>query len=316
LQAELGVTSNDSIDARVKSALGESLNWLLVGGPPCQAYSLVGRSRMRGANEEEYERDPRHFLYKEYFRIIAVHRPPIFIMENVKGLLSAKVQQQKTFELILADLQNPLSAIDINSDKPLSYKLFSISMKRAENLDKTSPEDFIVRSEEYGIPQARHRIIIIGIRSDIYTKAPDILEKMDQVSIDQVISDLPKLRSGLSKEIDSAEKWRNAIKAVAEEKWLYSLPSGLKQAIIRASKRIGANLTRGQSFAPLIISPAKYHDWYVDSLLNAVCNHETRGHIHSDLYRYFFAAVFARVNHRSPTLNDFPQELLPNHENV
>ena len=66
----------------------------------------------------------------------------------------------------------------------------------------------------------------------------------------------------------------------------------------------------------MIVTPEEYYKWYVDERLNGVCNHETRAHIRKDLHRYFFAAVFARQNGRSPTLNDFPKELLPKHENV
>jgi len=238
-------------------------------------------------------------------------------MENVKGLLSSRrIKKQNTFDLIISDLKRPLDVDAKYTNGPLLYKLFSISKKRPENLYEIKPEDYIVRSEDYGIPQARHRIIIFGIRSDIFNSDPAILEKTDQVSIDDVISDLPKLRSGLSKEADSAKEWHNAIKTIAKAKWLESLPERLKYAIIRASARVGRSLTRGKPFTPLIVTPKKYYEWYADSALAGVCNHETRGHIREDLHRYFFAAVFARLNGRSPTLNDFPEELLPNHKNV
>jgi len=315
--AELGKTDRGVVKSRIEDALDGASDWVLIGGPPCQAYSIVGRSRMIGGYNGEYEKDPRHFLYKEYLQILADHCPPVFVMENVKGLLSAKLQQKKTFELILSDLQNPSSAVDNKSGKSLSYKLFSISRKRQENSDDIMPEDFIVRSEDFGIPQARHRIIILGIRADIYKSDPKILEKIiKQVSIDDVIGDLPKLRSGLSKEADSAEEWRNAVKEIKEAKWLNSVPSELKQAIISSIRKVGASLKRGESFVPLSSPPKKYREWYVDNALTGVCNHESRAHIRDDLHRYFFAAVFAHVNGRSPTLRDFPKELLPNHKNV
>ena len=74
-QAELGsyATSYDEIDERIRKGVGSRTKWLLIGGPPCQAYSLVGRSRMRGVNKENFENDHRHFLYREYLRILAVH---------------------------------------------------------------------------------------------------------------------------------------------------------------------------------------------------------------------------------------------------
>lgn len=315
--ATLGEEDRNLVKSRIEEALNGANNWVLIGGPPCQAYSLVGRSRMIGEDRGKYETDPRHYLYKEYLRILADHQPPVFVMENVKGLLSSTIQQQKTFDLIQADLRNPSIAINGDSGTPLSYKLFSISNKHPENPDEIEPEDFIVRCEDYGIPQARHRIIILGIRSDIFLSNPRLLNQVvEQVSIDDVIGDLPKLRSGLSKEEDSAENWRVAVKAIADAKWLKSLDTKLRDAIISSSKRIGASLDRGNPFVPLIVAPKKYPEWYVDGTLSGVCNHETRGHIKSDLHRYFFASIFAREHGRSPTLNDFPRQLLPDHDNV
>ena len=54
-----------------------------------------------------FEKDIRHFLYKEYLRIIIDHAPPVFVMENVKGLLSAKVEGELVIRRILADLKKP-----------------------------------------------------------------------------------------------------------------------------------------------------------------------------------------------------------------
>ncbi|MCK6584500.1 MAG: DNA cytosine methyltransferase [Anaerolineales bacterium] len=316
-QAELGRADRDVVRSRIKEALNGAIYWLLIGGPPCQAYSLAGRSRIIGEDKRKYETDPRHFLYKEYLQILADHQPPVFVMENVKGLLSATLKQQKIFELILRDLQNPSGVADNKFGRGLSYKLFTISRKRKGNSTSTSPEDFIVRSEDYGIPQARHRIIILGVRSDIYKLDPGILEKTTkQVSIDDVIGDLPRVRSGLSKEADSAERWRDAVKSIAEAKWITQLDQSLRQAIISATRKVGASLTRGNSFLTSDFTPNVYREWYSDCALNGICNHETRMHMREDLHRYFFAAVFARKNGRSPTLDEFPEELLPNHRNV
>jgi len=316
-KATLGQEDRALVKSRIEEALDGAANWILIGGPPCQAYSLVGRSRMIGEDRGKYETDPRHHLYKEYLRILADHKPPVFVMENVKGLLSSKIEQQKTFDLILTDLRNPSHAVGGDLDKSLSYKLFSISHKHPENSDEVTPSDFIVRCEDYGVPQARHRIIILGIRSDIFKSNPKTLDKViEPISIDDVIGDLPKLRSGLSKEEDSAVKWRDAIKTIVDAKWLKSMDISLRDAIVSASKRVGASLDRGSSFAPLIVAPKKYSEWYVDKALSGICNHETRAHIKYDLHRYFFAAIFAREYGKSPTLSDFPRQLLPDHDNV
>lgn len=318
-KATLGKTDRETVKKSINKALNGALNWVLIGGPPCQAYSLVGRSRMRNVNPWKYARDHRHQLYKEYLQILADHRPPVFVMENVKGLLSSrrtKTKSENTFQLILSDLRNPSSAV-YEDKSSLSYKLFSMSHENPDNLEEINPEDFIVRSEEYGIPQSRHRVIILGIRSDVFKTKPNILKKSTkQIPIESVINDLPKLRSGLSKDVDTLENWRNAIKEIENAAWIRSINSDLKESLLSALKRVGVNLNRGSSFAPHNAGTCKHASWYKDRKLGGVCNHETRSHIREDLHRYFFAAVFARKYGIPPKLNDFPAELLPNHENI
>lgn len=87
LKISLGPASHVKIRKIVDERLKGNELWALVGGPPCQAYSLAGRSRMMG--RLDFEKDERHLLYLEYLRIISDHEPPIFVMENVKGLLRA-----------------------------------------------------------------------------------------------------------------------------------------------------------------------------------------------------------------------------------
>jgi DNA (cytosine-5)-methyltransferase 1 len=98
------------IDNRITTALCGKKNWVLIGGPPCQAYSVIGRVRMRGQDPEKYENDPRHYLYREYLRILATHRPPVFVMENVPGLMSSQANGEGTFEKILNDFSLPQGA--------------------------------------------------------------------------------------------------------------------------------------------------------------------------------------------------------------
>ena len=130
----------------------------------------------------------------------------------------------------------------------LTYMLFSFSKKRDEELTELKPEDFVVHSEEFGIPQARHRIFIFGIRSDFYKFTPDILQQVAKVLINEVINDLPKLRSGLSKELDSDETWREAVKDVANAEWLATLPEKLQKKIIEDSNKVRKGLSRGKAF--------------------------------------------------------------------
>jgi DNA (cytosine-5)-methyltransferase 1 len=306
------------VDDRIRAAVGAKRNWVLIGGPPCQAYSLAGRSRRK--NDPTFATDEKHFLYEQYLRIIAVHQPPVFVMENVKGLLSAKVQEEGIFDRILTDLQNPLDAVvgPAQGQEPLRYRLFSLVTGKRGRAGKVQPEDFIVRAEDYGIPQARHRLILLGLLADSRA-VPDVLQKQAWVPIEDVISNLPRLRSGLSKEQDSGEAWRDALRTVTHASWLHGPKVGeeLRREILSVLWKVDSELGRGGEYHPQSRRSLKRHRrWFIDRRLGAVCNHSTRSHIRADLHRYLFVAAFGRVHGRSPLLGDFPAELLPLHENV
>ena len=149
------------VDHRIKNALQRSKMWVLIGGPLCQAYSTVDRSRLRGADPEGFEADPRHFLYKEYLRILAVHKPPFFIFENVKGILSSKVNGENMFTHILADLQEPDKAMSdqlasgVTALSGLRYSIFSLSELSASLFLPKEVSRYVIESEQYRIPQAR-----------------------------------------------------------------------------------------------------------------------------------------------------------------
>lgn len=160
LRFSLGPENHETVRQLITNRLKSEKRWALVGGPPCQAYSLVGRSRMMG--DPEFEKDIRHFLYREYLRIIIDHAPPVFVMENVKGLLSAKVDGQLVINRIISDLVSPKAALG-TSENGLGYKLYSLSEDELPG-DETDPRLFLVRAEEFGVPQARHRMFIVGCR--------------------------------------------------------------------------------------------------------------------------------------------------------
>ena len=93
---------NKDLNRRLRKALKDKKHWVLIGGPPCQAYSLVGRARNQGVAGYRPEDDHRHFLYREYLRIVRDFQPSVFVMENVKGILSSKVGGELVFQKILA----------------------------------------------------------------------------------------------------------------------------------------------------------------------------------------------------------------------
>lgn len=323
-QAELGVEDQATVTRRIKSALNDSESWALIGGPPCQAYSLVGRSRMQSKTNPDFEADHRHFLYKEYLRIVAIHRPPVFVMENVKGLISATHSGEKIFNQILTDLRQPGKALAIHGRAGLQYQLYSIAIQDEHRIHSHSnylpiPESLVVKSEDYGIPQARHRVFILGVREDVCA-TPSVLIESDRVTVADVIRDLPRIRSTLSRTIDSFENWRDVIGEVTAQPW-YRRPSGDEQyrASVTARVELGRiaehPMDSGVPWRRWSSRPKMLSNWYRASC-EGLSNHEARGHMAGDLHRYFFASCFSLANNRSPLLDDFPPELLPNHRNT
>ena len=184
--------------------------WVLCGGPPCQAFSIVGRSRNGGISDTDH----RVYLYRQYLRILSVHEPPVFIMENVKGLLSSQVQGSEIFEKMLDDLRHPAAVAKIPKKTGARYSLYSLAAKDAANaLRPFKPADFVVKCEDYGIPQSRHRVIILGIREDLPRPfMPALHPHAKWVNAPAVLRGLPRLRSGLSRSEDGQKQWQAALK--------------------------------------------------------------------------------------------------------
>ncbi len=312
---ELSEDTHEIVRNRVRKALGNADHWVLIGGPPCQAYSLVGRSRMRSGDPGLFEKDKRHFLYKQYLKIIADHRPPVFVMENVKGMLSSTIGGKLIFEKILADLQNP-------DGKKLRYRI--VSLCEPGSLFGHEPEDYIIRAERYGIPQARHRVILCGIREDI-DAIPGLLNPGAAVSVLDALHGMPPLRSRLSDKSDTAAVWHQAL---AEGALMLKRQGGrefrdIATRMAKAVRQAASLSDTGGRFVPVASAAEKapkiarnLHAWYRDSRLHGLPNHEARGHMKSDLWRYLFAAAYAEVRNTPPKLRDFPKFLLPDHGNA
>jgi DNA (cytosine-5)-methyltransferase 1 len=326
-QIELGSEDgNQELDIVLKKALTGNRPWILIGGPPCQAYSLAGRSRNKGKIDYQAEKDPRHFLYKEYLRTIQKYRPSVFVMENVKGILSSKVNGELIFHSILKDLTDPDAAFDLPSKK-FGYRIYSlvsdVEFKKGDSPLSINPHDFIVRSEEHGVPQARHRVILLGVREDFLPRKKPKLNKLENmVSVEDVLSKLPPLRSHITKCVDSAEAWQKHIKESAEYLVDLSLDEKLSENLISATKKVAKHVNRGGLRVLLdkhhgqVTSPI-LNNWYSFNSPGVWLNHEARGHMESDLRRYLFASAFAKTYGRSPKgAADFNIEgLKPNHKN-
>jgi len=324
-KAELGsdMVPQGKVRNRINVSLGSKRRFVLIGGPPCQAYSLAGRSRNKGNIDYDPIKDRRQLLYKEYLKILADHCPVVFVMENVKGLLSAKLKGEHVLKLIIEDLQNPAKAVypkqqrvENNRSK---YRLFSFSADPQQSIFNS--KNFIIKAENHGIPQSRHRLIILGIRGDYERVSPKLLKSWEPVAMNKVISDLPKIRSGLSKTNDSIQNWVNSLEKVSSAVWYLELKMRAPDIARKITETIsgiksleidrGGMFVRGQSGVIHYLP-----DWFKDNHLYGVCNHEARSHIPEDLHRYLFASCFAMVRGRSPDLKDFPRQLLPKHKNL
>lgn len=134
---ECDITSDDIIE-RIESAVAGREVDIIIGGPPCQAYSTAGRVR----DSKGMASDSRNFLFESYVKILEHYRPKFFVFENVTGILSANVNGKPIFPLIVKALGN-------------EYKVLN------------DPNILVHNTADYGVPQIRKRVIIMGVRKDI-----------------------------------------------------------------------------------------------------------------------------------------------------
>lgn len=324
------VEGNAALDNALNQRLGglrHERPWVLIGGPPCQAYSVVGRARNQAKADYVAEEDHRHFLYKEYLRIIREKQPTIFVMENVKGILSSRINNERIFSHILKDLSAPPEG-----EAGKRYHIYSLvtgtHFAPDDDVDKIDPRAFIIRAEDYGIPQARHRVILLGIAEDCLPEdvtQVKLSKDSPMATVGQVLGDLPKLRSSLTKVADSQDAWASVV--VDEVNYLrdqVDKREKMWQALGNVTMDFKAPESPGARRFPRAagnVDGATGNDaldkWYRDNKLNCWLNHEVRGHMPTDLRRYVFAAVYAKLNGFSPKGHKgFDLEgLAPDHKN-
>lgn len=289
---------------------------VLIGGPPCQAYSLVGRARNRGKKDYVPAKDQRHYLYREYCRVLNELSPAVFVMENVKGMLSSTVEGLAIFGQVVNDLKN----------SGPGYRLYAIS---GDGNDELLPSHFLLQAEHYGVPQARHRVIIVGVRADVASRlprgfSPKLMKSDKAVTVADVLSNLPRLRSGLSRD-DNPAAWKETIASAisqvrrASSDYQGENPEAFHAALGEVEARLAsgtapARWSSARTTLPANI-PFKLRAFLNDSRLSALHGHETRGHMPSDLSRYLFAACYAVAEGSSPKASRFPTDIAPEHAN-
>ena len=294
---------------------------VLLGGPPCQSYSVVGRARNVGNADYDPANDERQSLYLEYAKVLELLQPAVAVMENVRGMLSAKHDGRLIFSDVMDTLMH---AGDVDR-----YRLYSLASPYAGRSwdDGLSPNDFLVRSEEHGVPQTRHRVFVICIRCDVAATLPnDLLPTLDRsgttASVHDVIGAMPMLRSRLSWDDDDAAWQQVLIKAEGlvhrhmpdmtrdmEQKFRLALDRALESTTGTALPH--KEVQGGTGFSNTC--PAALRDWIFDPNLTRLPNNETRAHIDEDIARYLYAAAYASAFGRSPKARDFPQVLAARH---
>jgi len=193
IQATLGPNGMDAVLEKIDSSLiyhnAPRVN-VLLGGPPCQPYSIIGRSR----DPDRMTNDSRHYLYRHYLEIMKYLKPDFFVYENVPGLFSAETDGEKIF----AKLQEDFCSLDP------AYEITPPLHKVREK-----PGSYILNSAEFGVPQNRRRLILIGYKKSLEskdTKVKGIFRKIqniacnnrkcDALSVKDAIYDLPAVSPG------------------------------------------------------------------------------------------------------------------------
>jgi DNA (cytosine-5)-methyltransferase 1 len=163
INTEISPETLPSIFERIDKQIGKQKVDLVIGGPPCQAYSVAGRARdPKGMSE-----DPRNHLYKYYVEFLKRYKPKMFVFENVPGILSAN--NGGYLELI-----------------------FEAVREAGYELDKK-----VLNAKHFGVLQDRKRVIIIGWKKNLNYKYPLFEEKEPQYEIlKDLFSDLPKIQNG------------------------------------------------------------------------------------------------------------------------
>ncbi len=155
--------NNKEIFKKIGRILGKKKVDIIIGGPPCQAYSLVGRAR----SEDGMQSDPRNHLYLQYAKYLKKYQPKMFVFENVLGLRSA-------------DGGGYFNKM-VKAFNQLGYEV----------------NDFLFNAKDFGVLQNRKRIILVGHKRELNISIPDFEKKDYEVFlVDSVLEDLPKLQAG------------------------------------------------------------------------------------------------------------------------
>jgi DNA (cytosine-5)-methyltransferase 1 len=161
----IGEENNKIIFNTIDKLKGDKTIDFIIGGPPCQAYSVVGRSR----DENRMQGDSRNFLFKEYAKFLEYYKPRYFVFENVIGLKSAKTKDGESY----------------------------LDMMRELFLEKGYYTEYkVLEAKDFGVLQNRRRIIMIGKRNGEKGFYPEFEKIKSKVTVSEIFKDLPSLQAG------------------------------------------------------------------------------------------------------------------------
>lgn len=162
INEEISDKTLETIFSQIDNTLKNDKIIGIIGGPPCQAYSIAGRSRKK----DKMENDPRNYLYLYYLEFLKKYQPKFLVFENVQGILSAKNGT------IFEDIKKRMKKLGYNID----YRLLD--------------------SNDFGVVQHRKRIIIIGFKKELNIEYPKFDDFKTKYNIQELFIDLPKLNDG------------------------------------------------------------------------------------------------------------------------
>lgn len=161
----IGEENNEQIFTQIDKLKGNESIDLIVGGPPCQAYSLIGRA----ADKKKMKEDERNFLYVQYGEFLRKYQPKYFVFENVMGLLSAKPTDGERYLDKLIELYREIGY-------ETEYK--------------------ILHANDFGVLQKRKRIILIGKKGTETRFYPEFTAHKSNALVEEVFKGLPQLSAG------------------------------------------------------------------------------------------------------------------------
>jgi DNA (cytosine-5)-methyltransferase 1 len=165
INISIGSKNNQMIFDKIDSLKGKGPIDLIIGGPPCQAYSIAGRSR----DENRMQGDSRNYLFKEYAKFLEYYQPKYFVFENVIGLLSAKTKSGDSYLQMMLDL--------------FEYKGYHTEYK-------------VLEAKNFGVLQNRKRVILIGKKNGKKGFYPEFEKEETNVTVSEIFMDLPELKAG------------------------------------------------------------------------------------------------------------------------